>query len=148
MKCPVAEVQPSGTLIGTTILPSLIKDKTCSIEIEQLGSSQADRIFFFLPLYLFLLSFLPLALANVSKQRSWKDFLNISLFFVVTARICGEAQSASDRCCSLTHFILSKVPCDCRRGTKAVSWWVLAQAKPWKFIMLANSKDPHSAEEH
>lgn len=47
MKCPVAEVQPSGTLIGTTILPSLIKDKTCSIEIEQLGSSQADRIFFF-----------------------------------------------------------------------------------------------------
>lgn len=33
-------------------------------------------------------------------------------------------------------------------GDKAVSWLVLAQAKPWKFIMLANSKDPHSVEGH
>lgn len=46
-----------------------------------------------------------------------------------------QAQSPSD-CCWMTQFSLSKVPCDWRKGTIAVSWWVWLRLIPGSSLCL------------
>lgn len=76
--------------------------------------------------YIFLF-FPSLGLNTLSKQWSWKRLSQHVC--VVTAT---ETQSPSDW--SMTHFILSKLPCGCREsghgGAKAVSWCFWLQLSP------------------
>lgn len=148
MSCPVAKVQPAGWLIGTTVLPGTQSDKRQNMQRRNRAIRVQPSRSHFIPLYLFLLPFLPLSLASVSKHRSWKDFLSTALCFVFTATFCGEAQSPSDCCWCLTHFILSKVPCDWRKGTIAVSCWVWLRLNPGSSLCSPIQQEPHSAEEH
>ena len=79
MNCPVAKVQPAGRLIGTTVLPGSQSDKRQNMRQRNRAIREQPSRSHFIPLYLFLLPFLSLSLASVSKQRSLEDFLNSSV---------------------------------------------------------------------
>lgn len=129
MNCLVEE-KPSGSLIATTILASLIKDQTCNNNMDQLGGSQADHMLLPINLKNNLFSFSS-SLWDSTLSKYWLGRLSQHVC-VVTAIVCRETQSPSDW--SMTHFILSKLPCGWRGrghgGTKAVSWWVWLWLNP------------------
>lgn len=147
MNCPVAKVQPAGRLIGTTILPGTLSDKRQNTRRRNRAIRKQPSRSHFIPLYLFLLSFLPLSLTSESKQRSWKDFLHIPLFSFHSQFLWRSSEP---------FWLLLKPdplysvqgPLWPGMGDYSCKLEGLARAKPWKFIMLANSKEPHSAEEH
>lgn len=95
--------------------------------MDQLGGSQADHM---LPPNNISSYSSSLWDSTLSKYWLWRLSQHVC---VVTATVWKETQSPSDW--SMTHFILSKLPCGWRErkgigGTKAVSWWVWLRLNP------------------
>lgn len=136
MNCPVAEVQPAGRLIGTTVLLGTQSDKRQNMWWGNRAIREQPSRSHFIPLYLSLLSFLSLSLASVSKQRWWKD----SLCFVFTATFCAEAQKPFWLLLKPDPLYSVQGPLRLESGDYSCKLGGLARANPWKFIILANSK--------
>lgn len=149
MNCPVAKVQPAGRLIGTTVLPGTQSDKRQNMWRGNRAIRAQPSRSHFTPFYLFLLSFLSLSLISVNKQRSCNDFSTVlrliftDTFFVEKLKVLLTAAEA------WPSLFCPRSPANGEGGGDySCKLLGLARANPWKFIMLTNSKKPHSAEEH